>query len=81
MNQPIDFFHVFLGYLMVSIPGRSEVQTLHVEWNRVELPLEASSAAKAMEAHHWSEIDEVQRGQCSAPWAKQRKHLKCIKMH
>ena len=35
------------------------MQTLHVEWNRVELPLEESSRATVKEAHHWSEIDEA----------------------
>lgn len=38
---------------------RAKVQTLHVEWNRVELPMEDSSKSSIKDAHHWSEIDEA----------------------
>ena len=38
----------------------AEVQTLHVEWNRVELPMEDSCKNSIKDAHHWSEIDEAE---------------------
>jgi len=49
---------VLLGCTWVR-KGEAEVQTLHVEWNRVELPMEEASRGAIKEAHHWSEIDEA----------------------
>ncbi|CAK9024219.1 unnamed protein product [Durusdinium trenchii] len=50
-----------LTLLRQAFTSETAVQTLHVEWNRVELPLEESSRATVKEAHHWSEIDEAER--------------------
>lgn len=50
---------VLLGCTQGSGSREAEVQTLHVEWNRVELPMEEASRGAIKEAHHWSEIDEA----------------------
>ncbi|CAL1168391.1 unnamed protein product [Cladocopium goreaui] len=50
-----------LTLLRQALGADSSVQTLHVEWNRVELPMEDSSKSSIKDAHHWSEIDEAER--------------------
>lgn len=47
--------------LRQALTSETAVQTLHIEWNRVELPMEEASRGAIKEAHHWSEIDEVER--------------------
>lgn len=50
-----------LTLLRQALSADTSVQTLHVEWNRVELPMEDSSKSSIKDAHHWSEIDEAER--------------------